>query len=130
MRKEPSSLWDDGQLVEYIRKWAIEQSECGRDGYAAGRIDERYIFPAAKILTDRGPESVAELLPLLHDNNPDVRLAAASIAYEMDKVECRKVLEELAKTPDMVGIMALMTLSAKEGPDAVPNPSAHWGIEK
>jgi hypothetical protein len=129
MSKEPGWLWDDGRLVEYVRKWAIEQSKCGRDGYAAGRIDERHIFPAAKILRNRGAGSVSKLLPLLHDSNAEVRLAAASIAYEVDKPECRKVLEELAKTLDMAGIIALMTLSVKEGPDAAPDPGVLWGTK-
>lgn len=130
MIEKPGSAWNDDRLIDYIRKWAIERSKCGRDGYAANRIDERYIFPAANALKRRGSSSVSKLLPLLHHSNADVRLAAASIAYEADKPECRKVLEELAKTLNMAGIMALMTLSVKEGPDAVPNPRALWGIKE
>lgn len=130
MSDKPDHSWSDDELVDYIRQWAIERSKCGRDSYAAKRIDERHVFPAGNILTDRGPEAVFKLLPLLHDDNREVRLAAASIAYEVDKQKCRKVLEELVKTPDMAGIMALMTLSVKEGPDSVPNPGTLWGIKE
>jgi Domain of unknown function (DUF2019) len=126
MNEKADFVWDDSELIEYIRKWAVEQSKCGRDGDAASQIDERHIFPAAKILKSRGAGSITKLLPLLQDTNADVRLAAASIAYEVDRRECRKVLEELAKTLDMAGIMALMTLSIKEGPAAVPDPHTFW----
>ena len=116
----------DEQIVEYIRHWATEQSKCGRDGRAADRINKLHIFPAGTVLSDRGAPSVAKLLPLLDDSNPDVRFAAASLAYDVATPACRKVLEELMKTLNMAGIMALATLALKE-PRTVPNPAEFWG---
>jgi hypothetical protein len=130
MTDQPSSDGSDEQIVDYIRHWAIERSKCGRDGYAANRINERHVFPAGEILKDRGPQSLAKLLPLLQDDNADVRLTAASLAYEVDRPACRRMLEELAKMLDMVGIMAWILLSLKEGPDAVPDPRTLWGIKE
>jgi len=130
MRERPSAEWSDEQIVEYIRHWAIERSKCGRDGYAANRINEEHVFPAGKILEKRGTRSLAKLLPLLQDDNADVRLSAASLAYEVDRRACLRMLEELAKTPNMVGIMAWVTISLKAGPDAVPDPGALWGIKE
>ena len=80
-------------------------------------------------MSDRGAASVAKLLPLLDDGNSDVRLSAASLAYDVAAPACRRVLEELMKTLDMAGIMAWVILSAKEGSDGVPNPGALWGIK-
>jgi hypothetical protein len=130
MTDQLSSDWSDEQIVEYIRHWAVEHGKCGRDGYAANRVNERHIFPAGRILSDRGSHSLAKLLPLLNDDNPDVRLAAASLAYDVDTSACRTVLGDLMKTADVTGFMAWVTLSAKEGSDAVPNPGALWGIKE
>jgi hypothetical protein len=129
MTEQPSPHWSDERIVEYIRHWATERSKCGRDGFAADQINKKYVFPAGTILGERGPQSVAKLLPLLDDENPDVRLTAASLAYEVDTRACRGVLEGLMKTLDMAGIMAWTILSLKEGPDAVPNPGTLWGIK-
>ena len=87
--------WSDEQIVEYIRHWAVEHGKCGRDGYAANRVNEQHIFPAGKILSDRGSHSLAKLLSLLNDDNSDVRLTAASLAYGVDTPACRTVLEDL-----------------------------------
>jgi hypothetical protein len=57
-------------------------------------------------LEKRGTQSLAKLLPLLQDDNADVRLSAVSLAYEVDRRACLRMPEELAKTPNMVGIMA------------------------
>lgn len=130
MKDDLASGWDDKRVIDYIRHWAIERAKCGRDGYASNRINEIHVFPAGKILKERGTPSLAKLLPLLGDDNADVRLTAASLAYEVDRPACRQMLEELAKQLDMVGIMAWATLSLKEGPDAVPDPGALWGIKE
>ena len=130
MNDDPTPSWGDERIVDYIRHWAIERSKCGRDGYAANRINEEHVFPAGEILKERGTQSLAKLLPLLQDDNADVRLSAASLAYEVDGPACLRMLEELAKTPNMVGIMAWVTISLKAGPDAVPDPGALWGIKE
>jgi hypothetical protein len=127
MKDNPNSSWDDERIVDYIRFWAIERSKCGRDGYGANRLNERHVFPAGEILKERGTQSLAKLLPLLQDDNADVRLSAASLAYEVDGPACLRMLEELAKTPNMVGIMAWVTISLKAGPDAVPDPARFGG---
>ena len=119
----PSSDWSDEQLVEYLRHWATEQGNCGLDGYAANRLSERYISPAAAILKQRGDRSLAKLLSLLRDGNQNVRLMAAGIAYDLDTDACRRTLEELMKSSGMVQILTWATLSYKEGPGAIPYPS-------
>lgn len=123
-----SSDWSDERIVDYIRHWGIEQWKCGRDGYASNRINQRHIFPAGEILSQRGHESVIKLLPLLKDANSMVRFAGASLAYDADPQACREALTELMQTLDLAGILAWALLSFKEGPDAVPNPT-RWGIK-
>jgi hypothetical protein len=118
--------WSDEQIVEYIRHWGIEHWKCGRDGYSANRVNEQHIFPAGKILSDRGSVSLAKVLPLLDDSNPNVRLTAASLAYDVDPVTCRKALEELTLTLDNAGILAWAILTLKD-PNNAPNPGEIWG---
>jgi hypothetical protein len=130
MTEQLSDDWSDEQIVDYIRHWGIEHWKCGRDGYAANRINEQHIFPAGEILSRRGRGSLMKLLPLLKDNNPNVRLAAASLAYDVATPASREALEELVKTLDMAGILAWATLTIKEGPDAVPDLGALWGIKE
>ena len=126
----PSPDWTDERLTNYIRHWGVEHSKCGRDGFAANRINQRHIFPAGDILSKRGSASLRKLLPLPQDSNPNVRFAAASIAYDTDPQACRATLEELMKTLDLAGILAWSLVSLKEGPDAVPNPGTLWGIKE
>jgi hypothetical protein len=129
MSDQPTPDWSDDRIVEYVRQWAIEHGKCGLDGFAANRINLRHVFPAGEILTARGPDSVTKLLPLLHDANRHVQLAAANLAYEADPIGCRRVLEELVKTLDVAGMLAWMLISHYEGPDAVPDPRTVWGIK-
>jgi hypothetical protein len=126
MSSGPSSNWSDKQLVEYVRHWAIERGNCGRDGYAADRINKLHVFPAGDILQNRGPGALAKLLPLLRDDNANVRLTAASLAYDFATPACRTVLEELIKTLDMSGVMAWTILSIKD-PNGAPDPTEFWG---
>jgi hypothetical protein len=128
MSARPDSGWSDERLVEYVRHWAVERSNCGRDGYAADRINKLHVFPAGDILQKRGPAALAKLLPLLDDDNADVRLSAASLAYDVARPVCRTVLEELVKTLDMPGIMAWTILSIKD-PGGVPDPTKFWEIK-
>jgi hypothetical protein len=123
MSDQLNADWSDERIVGYIRHWAIEHGKCGLDSYSADRINRRYVFPAGKILADRGPGSLAKLLPLLDDIDPDVRLMAAGIAYDADKDACRRTLEELMKSSGIVRILAWATLSHKEGPGTIPYPS-------
>jgi hypothetical protein len=78
------------------------------------------------MLKTRGPSSLAKLLPLLDDESPDVRLTAASIADEVDRVRCRNVLLDLMKTPDRVGVVAWGSLAALD-PKNAPKPTELWG---
>src|ERR1700681_2308038 len=115
----------DEQVVNYIHEWTIERWKCGLDSDKYNQINDKHLAPAIKILENRGPASISKVLTLLQNNNPDVRLATATIAYELDTVECRKVLEDLIKTPDSVGIMAWATLAVKD-PDNTPSPREIW----
>jgi hypothetical protein len=121
--------WNDEQIVDYFRHWGIEHWKCGIDGYAANRVYERHLVPAGNLLEKRGSQSLAKLLPLLGDENRSVRLMAAGFAYDVEKSACRKALEELMQTPDNPGLLAYAALFHFEGPEAVPNPGALWGIE-
>jgi|SRR5579862_293722 len=123
MNERPNPAWGDEKLVEYIRHWAIERWKCGLDGFAADRINRKHLFPCQTILQERGPHALAKLLPLLHDDNRDVQLTAASFAYDADRPACQKALLNLLQTLDLVGLTAWLVLSDKEGPDAVPDPA-------
>jgi hypothetical protein len=62
-------------------------------------------------LASRPGDERRALLPLLHDENPHVRLQAAKFAYPVAPVECRACLEAIraAKLPDQ-SLDAGMTL--------------------
>lgn len=124
----PDSNWSDQKIIECIHHWAIESAKCGLDGELYNKISDKYFTPCAQILKRRGTEALAKLLPLLQDKNPDVRLTAASIAYEVDPGGCRRVLVELMKTPDRIGIMAWGSLAVLD-PKNAPKPTELWGEE-
>jgi hypothetical protein len=128
MTSFPETNWSDDQIVECIRHWAIESAKCGLDGYRYNEINFQYFVPCAKMLKKRGRASLAKLLPLLEDSSPDVRLTAASIAYETDTAGCRRVLEDLMKAPDRIGIAAWGSLAALD-PKSAPKPTEIWGGE-
>ena len=123
MSEKPNAAWDDEKLVAHIRHWAVERWKCGLDSYAADQISTKHLFPCRTILEKRGLHALAKLLPLLHDDNRDVRLTAASFAYDVDRPACQKALFDLMLTLNLVGLTAWVVLSDKEGPDAVPDPA-------
>ena len=92
MKQSPTSDWSDEKIVECIHYWSAQSSKCGFDSDKYNKINFEYLVPCADMLKIRGPASLAKLLPLLDDENSEVRLATASIAYEVDKTACRKVL--------------------------------------
>src|SRR5580704_14464615 len=100
MTQSPQSDWSDNQIVECIRRWSLESAKCGLDSDRYNKINFDYFIPCAELLKKRGIVSLSKLLPLLDDENPDVRLTAASIAYMADPGRCRRVLVELMKIPD------------------------------
>jgi len=126
MTGQPSHDWSDAQLVEYIHKWSTERWNCGLDSHRATRIDKEHLAPCAAMLEKRGATALAKLLPLLDDDNPQVRILAACFAYKVNAAACRKTLEDLMKTPDIVGVLAWTALSSKD-PSIVPSPCELWG---
>jgi hypothetical protein len=126
MKQSPTSDWSDEKIVECIHYWSAQSSKCGFDSDKYNKINFEYLVPCADMLKIRGPASLAKLLPLLDDENSEVRLATASIAYEVDKTACRKVLGALMKTPDGVGLMAWAALCQLD-PSAAPTPTELWG---
>ena len=78
------------------------------------------------MLKKRGVGSVSKVLPLLEDENPDVRLAAAATAYDINKSACMLVLKNLMRTPDSIGMMAWATLVVLDR-DNAPSPIELWG---
>lgn len=125
MTEAPSSDWSDAELVDYIRHWAIERSKCGLDVETYNWIIAEHLSPAEKILEGRGPGSVAKALPLLTDDNPEVRLVAAGFAYQIDPPRCLDVLMDLMKTPSLIGIAAYMALWVTDRA-ATPDLVALW----
>jgi hypothetical protein len=126
MTQSPQPDWSDDQIIECIHHWALESAKCGLDGELYNEINFKYFVPCAELLTARGAASLAKLLPLLDNESPDVQLTAASIAYEANKVRCRKVLENLMKTPDRIGVIAWASLAVLD-PKNAPKPTEIWG---
>jgi hypothetical protein len=126
MTETLSRDWSDERIVAYIREWAIERSKCGLDSEKYNRINDEHLSPAMKLLRERGPGSIAKVLPLLDDDNPDVRLAAAAFAYKIDPPRCLEVLRDLMKTPSLIGFAAYGSLWL-EDPAACPDLVALWG---
>lgn len=122
----PSPDWTDERIVECIRHWSLESAKCGFDSDCYNKINFDYFIPCAELLTKRGTAALAKLLPLLDDENPDVRLTAASIAYVADPGKCRRVLVELMRTPDRLGVAAWGSLAALD-PKNAPKPTELWG---
>ncbi|HZK90090.1 MAG TPA: HEAT repeat domain-containing protein [Stellaceae bacterium] len=126
MTKTPSLGWSDDKIVQSIHRWSVERSKCGFDALRYNKMDTDYLTPGIKILKNRGKESLAKLLPMLEDANREVRLTAASIAYQIDTAACRKVLRDLMETPDGVGLMAWAALYQLD-PSVAPTPIELWG---
>ena len=114
MTIEALAGWTDEALVEYFRKWAIRQSQCGFNAIAHNRIDQERLVPSCNVLAARGKESLSKLLRLTEDGNAHVQLTAAIFAFEADPNQCRKVLKSLLPQPGWVGIAALVWLADKD----------------
>jgi hypothetical protein len=128
MNQLPQPTWTDDQIVKCILYWALKSAQCGLDSDCYNKINFQYFVPCAEMLKKRGIASLAKLLPLLDDNDPDIRLTAASIAYEADTVRCRRVLEKLMKKPDRIGVAAWGSLAGLD-PKNAPKPTEIWGNE-
>lgn len=121
MTMEEKSAWTDEQLIEYIRKWAVELSTCRLDMVKHNRILDQELFPAQAILAARGADTLRKLLPLAKDGSPTVRWVAASFAYDVAPDICHPVLEEVMSDSGMIGMLAWAFLAYKN-PDAPPDP--------
>jgi hypothetical protein len=128
MKGETRSDWVDDRLVEDFRKWAIEQSKCGFEPECANRIDNEELTPCRDILAARGLSALRKLLPLLKDDDPNVRLNAAGFAFDADPAACRSVLEALIKQRGITALFAWAVWSHHD-PQTAPDPNsflAHW----
>ena len=121
MSELPAVGWTDDRIVQYIRTWSIERSKCGFNVSKANRISDTRLFPCRAILAARGPASLRKLLPLLQEDNTEVRLVAASFAYDAEPATCRRALEELMEKHELVALLAWATLAYKD-PMAAPFP--------
>jgi Domain of unknown function (DUF2019) len=123
MTDKPSDDWSDERLVERLKSAAIEQFDCSLDMERANRIDSKEIVPCADLLASRGPEAVRKLLPLLRDENPNVRLIAASCTFDLDPIVCRQVLHDLVRAGGILRLFAWAVWS-RHDPGTAPDPTA------
>ncbi len=122
MRGESRTCWTDDQLVQHIRKWALEQSNCGFEPECLNQINDKELVPCRDVLVSRGAEALLKLLPLLEDDNPFARLNAASFAFEVAPSECRGALEGLLRWDGLLPLFALAVWSHHE-PQTAPDPA-------
>ena len=120
MSGEAKASWSDDQLVEHIGKWAIEQSKCGFDPVCANRINDDELVPCRDILASRGEASLLKLLPLLEDDNPYVRLNAASFTFAVAPAKCRKSLARLIREGGIPSLFAWAIWSHHD-PETAPD---------
>ena len=110
MKREISSEWTDKELVDYFKESAIDRSRCGFNAAAGNRILDQQLVPCYKALVGRGAPALSKLLALTKDNDPNVRLEAATFAYDTDPDTCRRTLEELIRKLRPVGLRAVIAL--------------------
>jgi hypothetical protein len=96
---------------------------------SAAKAGVRWLVWAALIAAASRPgDERRALLPLLHDENPHVRLQAAKFAYPVSPAECRACLEAIraAKLPDQ-SLDAGMTLRRlSHDPHYLDGPPPHY----
>ena len=96
----------DDQIVEQIRKWSVERGKCGFNAEKSNRISNEKLFPLETMLKARGDASISKLVSLTKNENPEVRLVAASIVFEVAPEAARHTLLELMARCDRTGILA------------------------
>jgi hypothetical protein len=111
----------DDQIVQHMRKWAIEYSNYGFNTTRANRIMDKELRPSYEALRIRGDLALRKLLPLLEDANSTVRWVAAGFAYDVEPAGCRRVLEQVMQERGIAALMAWTTL-AERNLDAPPPP--------
>jgi hypothetical protein len=113
VKREISSNWTDEELVEYFRESAIDRSRCGFNAVAGNRVLDQQLVPCYQTLAERGALALRKLLMLTKDDDANVRLEAATFAYDTDPATCRRTLEELMRKLRPVGLRAVVTLLQK-----------------
>jgi hypothetical protein len=113
MKNEIETLSDD-ELLARFRDASIRHRQSLWDPRTANRINDEELVPSYDALVSRGQASALKILQLAHDDNPDVRLSAAILGYDLDPLLCRSVLIEFFRTPGFSAMTALINLVHKD----------------
>ncbi len=85
----------DGELRDIFEQLCVEMSKCPlTDKY--NRLG-RQLYGVFNAIKSRGPDTIRKFLPLLSYSNPEVRLSAAVLCYNLASEDCRSVLVALEK---------------------------------
>jgi hypothetical protein len=114
VKREISNDWTDEELIEYFRESAIDRSRCGFNAVVGNRILDQQLVPCYQVLAERGAPALRKLLTLMSDDNANVRLEAATFAYDTDPITCRRTLQELIRKLRPVGLQAVIALLHKD----------------
>lgn len=99
------------ELVSAYTQAAAAQGRAAVAGdYVAANQNYDILAAAYRELRERGHDSQCALLPLLINDDIDVKAWAAAHALEFSPFEGQRVLEELAQKPGIIGLEANMTL--------------------
>lgn len=88
-------------IVEFVTA-SIAHAEANKRGdEEAARLHAAKKATVYRDLKDRGVKATKAFMTLLDHPDPEVRLAAAGYALELNSTEAERVLEELSANPDM-----------------------------
>ena len=99
-------------LIAAYRRHAVEHGVATAAGdYKKGNAHHDRLIEAVGSLRQRGGEGDHALLALLRDENPWVRVWAATHSLTVDEALARRTLESLSADPGIVGFDARTVLS-------------------
>lgn len=95
MNQSELSAASDEELRDVFERLAIAMSKCELiNNFNRLALELHYVF---NIIKSRGPGTMRKFLPFLSHDNPEVRLSAAMLCYDLAPADCRRVLLELEK---------------------------------
>lgn len=95
MNQSELSAMSDDELSSTFERLSVEMSKCpltNKFNRLALELHEVFNF-----MKSRGPGTIRKFLPFLSHDNPEVRLSAAMLCYDLAPTDCRHVLLELER---------------------------------
>lgn len=98
-------------LVEnFVKAAALYGEALDRNDSRSANKAHDVVSLVYKEISNRGPEQIRLLRPLLASDNPWIRSAAATYLLRVDEKIAVSVLDEISKAPRALGMMAITIL--------------------